>query len=231
MDSRNNQLIITDTATIIQRAKQIVQKIDTVTPQVVIEARIVEAITSFSREIGFDWGTVTLGALDIPGTSYEFGPTQFTADNIPADFAENASLTFNLFKTSGTPFSIVEAQLAAAEAEGKTDNARRHYGSALAYGRDSDDRSILVRAAIGIAGIDLDRGNVREAATLVEEIRPLGGSRHDFQRLEAQLAIARGDETKAPDILVALRKRAGESWKADDDALLSRLDKDTTRNP
>ncbi|MGD9225793.1 MAG: type IV pilus secretin PilQ [Desulfobacterales bacterium] len=122
VDDRNNQLIITDTAVKIQQAKQIVEKIDTVTPQVVIEARIVEAITNFSREIGFDWGEVSLGAFDLPiGTSnWELGPTTFTADNIPATFADNASLTFNLFKTSGNPFSIVEAQLAAAEAEGKT---------------------------------------------------------------------------------------------------------------
>jgi type IV pilus assembly protein PilQ len=120
VDARNNQLIITDTAANIQRAKQIVEKIDTVTPQVVIEARIVEAITNFSREIGFDWGEVTLGALDIPGTDYEFGPTTFLADNIPANFADTGSLSFSLFKTSGTPFSIVEAELAAAEVEGKT---------------------------------------------------------------------------------------------------------------
>lgn len=121
VDDRNNQLIITDTAANIRRAKQIVEKIDTVTPQVVIEARIVEAITNFSREIGFDWGEVSLGSLDIPGTdNWEFGPTSFLADNIPANFADNGSLTFSLFKTSGTPFSIVEAQLAAAEVEGKT---------------------------------------------------------------------------------------------------------------
>jgi type IV pilus assembly protein PilQ len=111
VDERNNQLI---------RAKQIVQKIDTVTPQVVIEARIVEAITNFSREIGFDWGEVTLGALDIPGTDYVFGPTSFLADNIPANFNDTGSLSFNLFKTAGTPFSIVDARLAASEVEGKT---------------------------------------------------------------------------------------------------------------
>ncbi len=120
VDERNNQLIITDTAVKIQQARQIVQKIDTVTPQVIIEARVVEAITDFSREIGFDWGTVELGAFDIPGTSYEFGPTTFTTDNIPATFSDNASLAFNLFKTSGTPFSIIDARLAAAESEGKT---------------------------------------------------------------------------------------------------------------
>jgi type IV pilus assembly protein PilQ len=120
VDERNNQLIITDTATKIRQAKQVIEKIDTVTAQVIIEARIVEANTNFSRDIGFDWGTVSLGAVDIPGTSYKFGPTTFLADNVPLNFPSTGSLTFNLFKTAGTPFSIVDAQLAAREVEGKT---------------------------------------------------------------------------------------------------------------
>jgi type IV pilus assembly protein PilQ len=123
VDTRNNQIIITDTAVKIKQAKKIAEKIDTVTPQVVIEARIVEANTNFSREIGFDWGTVTLGQFDVPYTSsWTAGPTVFTANNIPDTLAlENtASLAFSLFKTSGTPFSIVDATLAASEVEGKT---------------------------------------------------------------------------------------------------------------
>jgi type IV pilus assembly protein PilQ len=120
VDERNNQLIITDTAVKIRQAKQIVEKIDTVTAQVIIEARIVEANTNFSRDIGFDWGTVQLGAIDIPGTNYKFGPTTFLADNVPLNFPSTGSLTFNLFKTAGTPFSIMDAELAASEIEGKT---------------------------------------------------------------------------------------------------------------
>jgi type IV pilus assembly protein PilQ len=120
VDERNNQVIITDTASKIKQAKQVIEKIDTVTAQVIIEARIVEANTNFSRDIGFDWGTVTLGGFDIPGTSYKFGPTTFLADNVPLNFPSTGSLTFNLFKTSGTPFSIVDAQLSAREVEGKT---------------------------------------------------------------------------------------------------------------
>ena len=123
VDTRNNQVIITDTAVKIRQARQIAQKIDTVTPQVVIEARIVEANTNFTREIGFDWGEVTLGQFDVPYTNrWKAGPTEFLANNIPDTLAIDnaASLAFSLFKTSGTPFSIVDATLAASEVEGKT---------------------------------------------------------------------------------------------------------------
>jgi type IV pilus assembly protein PilQ len=121
VDSRNNQIIITDTAVKIQQAKQIVQKIDTVTPQVIIEARIVEANTNFSREMGFDWQDVTLGTFDIPYTSsWKAGPTTFASDNIPATADPTGALFFNLMKTSGTAFSIVDAVLVASELEGKT---------------------------------------------------------------------------------------------------------------
>jgi type IV pilus assembly protein PilQ len=121
VDQRNNQIIITDTAVKIKQAKEVVEKIDTVTPQVVIEARVVEANTNFTREIGFDWGQVTLGTFDVPYTSsWTAGPTVFTADNIPNTLVESASLQFSLFKTAGTAFSIVDATLAASEVEGKT---------------------------------------------------------------------------------------------------------------
>jgi type IV pilus assembly protein PilQ len=120
VDARNNQIIITDTAITIQQAKQIVDKIDTVTPQVIIEARIVEVDTNFTREVGFDWGQVTLGTFDVPYTSsWQAGPTTFVTDNIPAGADPTGALFFNLMKTSGTAFSIVDAVLVAADVEGK----------------------------------------------------------------------------------------------------------------
>ena len=56
VDERTNQIIMTDTAPKIQQAREIVARLDRVTPQVGIEARIVEATTSFAREIGVQWG-------------------------------------------------------------------------------------------------------------------------------------------------------------------------------
>lgn len=56
VDERTNQVIMTDTVDKIEQAKQIVRRIDKVTPQVIIEARIVETTTNFSRELGVEWG-------------------------------------------------------------------------------------------------------------------------------------------------------------------------------
>jgi type IV pilus assembly protein PilQ len=119
VDERNNQLIITDTLAKIRQAKEIVEKIDQVTPQVIIEARIVEANTNFSRALGFDWGTVTLGAFNVG--DWVIGPTTFQASNLAGgETAPTAVLGFNFAKISGTPFTIVDAKLEASEIEGKT---------------------------------------------------------------------------------------------------------------
>ncbi|MEX1368144.1 MAG: type IV pilus secretin PilQ [Nannocystaceae bacterium] len=55
-DSRTNTLIIMDVADNIALAEQLVTSLDTQTPQVLIEARIVEARTSFQRQLGIQWG-------------------------------------------------------------------------------------------------------------------------------------------------------------------------------
>ena len=56
VDTRTNQLIITERAANIALAEDLVNNLDTQTPQVLIEARIVEASTNFTRDIGIQWG-------------------------------------------------------------------------------------------------------------------------------------------------------------------------------
>lgn len=56
VDSRTNVLIVKDVVASLQRVEGLVRSLDLQTPQVLIEARIVEAGTSFSREVGIQWG-------------------------------------------------------------------------------------------------------------------------------------------------------------------------------
>ncbi len=116
VDTRNNQLIITDTADKIAQARQIVDIIDQVTPQVIIEARIVEANTNFSRELGFDWGEITLGDVLSGGNTLDFFGF---ASNLPATIP-SAVIGGSFQKLKGTPFSIIDAKLIASETEGKS---------------------------------------------------------------------------------------------------------------
>jgi len=62
VDARTNQLIVTDVEQNIDLAQQLVNNLDTQTPQVLIEARIVEARTTFSRDIGIQWGGNTINS-------------------------------------------------------------------------------------------------------------------------------------------------------------------------
>ena len=56
VDTRTNVIIVKDIAEAIARAEGLVRRLDTQTPQVLIESRIVEASVNFSREFGIQWG-------------------------------------------------------------------------------------------------------------------------------------------------------------------------------
>jgi type IV pilus assembly protein PilQ len=55
-DTRSNMLIVTDVIGNLDAAEQIVAQLDTQTPQILIEARIVETNDQFRRQLGIQWG-------------------------------------------------------------------------------------------------------------------------------------------------------------------------------
>jgi type IV pilus assembly protein PilQ len=55
-DKRTNTLIIKDIPSVVDEAVALVKAVDTQTPQVMIESKIVEASLDFSREFGVVWG-------------------------------------------------------------------------------------------------------------------------------------------------------------------------------
>jgi type IV pilus assembly protein PilQ len=56
VDLRTNALIVKDTEEHVAAIEEMVRKLDTQTPQVLIESRIVEAQSSFTRDVGVQWG-------------------------------------------------------------------------------------------------------------------------------------------------------------------------------
>ncbi|MCX5907646.1 MAG: type IV pilus secretin PilQ [Deltaproteobacteria bacterium] len=55
-DKRTNSLIIQDVRSSIEEIEQLIKELDTPTPQVLIEARVVQASTTFARALGVQWG-------------------------------------------------------------------------------------------------------------------------------------------------------------------------------
>ena len=77
IDERTNSLIVKDTVDSIERVKKIIETLDTQTPQILIEAKIVEANEDYSKEIGlqrgirFGYDPVTPALANIgPGFSF-----------------------------------------------------------------------------------------------------------------------------------------------------------------
>jgi type IV pilus assembly protein PilQ len=77
VDERTNTLIIKDIPKTIPAAKNLVKSLDTKTPLVLIEARIIEASLSFQRELGVKWGFL-IGSNPKLGGGYSGGTSSLT---------------------------------------------------------------------------------------------------------------------------------------------------------
>ncbi|MDD8025512.1 MAG: type IV pilus secretin PilQ [Acidobacteriota bacterium] len=117
VDDRTNTLLLVDTKEKLDMIEKLIAVLDTPTPQVVIEARIVEATSNFVRNLGVQWGTKAIsdpyygnqtslqfpnkvsvdGALIPEGTSTKGigGPLGGYAVNLPAtSFSSAIGLSF-----------------------------------------------------------------------------------------------------------------------------------------
>jgi len=56
VDTRTNVIIARDTVSNLDQVEALIRNLDTQTPQVLIEGRIVEASSTYAREIGIQWG-------------------------------------------------------------------------------------------------------------------------------------------------------------------------------
>lgn len=126
LDSRTNTLIIKDISSVIDEASALIAAIDTQTPQVMIEAKIVEANLDFSRELGSVWGIQTNQFVD------PFDPDTLRTDlgNEDITFIDDNSVAFaNPIKAVPTGLASlgalildqdfrVDAQIQAAESTG-----------------------------------------------------------------------------------------------------------------
>jgi len=132
-ESRTNQLFVSDIPSKLEEIQAMIAKIDIPVRQVLIEARIVEAVDSFGRSLGVRLGYSNLpasGRVNVGGNysaigyqtgqapQVDFSNTQFV--NLPAVGQNNydpATFAVSLFGAAANRFLNLE--LSALEAEGK----------------------------------------------------------------------------------------------------------------
>src|SRR5690606_20085430 len=56
VDNRTNMLIARDVSGTLDQVEELVRSLDTQTPQVLVEARIIEATSRYLRQMGIQWG-------------------------------------------------------------------------------------------------------------------------------------------------------------------------------
>jgi type IV pilus assembly protein PilQ len=94
VDTRTNMLIVRDIVGQLDNVEDLVRNLDTQTPQVLIESRIVEASSSYSRDIGIQWGgsAVMSSATGNP-TGLRFPSDLGIAGGVPVDQAPTNGLS------------------------------------------------------------------------------------------------------------------------------------------
>ncbi|MGD8984363.1 MAG: AMIN domain-containing protein, partial [Desulfobacteraceae bacterium] len=137
-DARTNTIIIKDISENIEEAKKTVKQFDTPVKQIMIEARIVDASTNFTQELGVRWGIpgtapgvnaqrrsntgVTFG-IPTDATSYTTGMDSLRggtfSSNAPTDWTPNLGFSIGYLTSSTLGAITINAEIALAETEGK----------------------------------------------------------------------------------------------------------------
>lgn len=112
VDSRTNMIIITDVQEKVDQAREIIFQLDQVTPQIMIEAKVVEVTKNFSRSLG-----VGLSLTDRTTGNTSLIPDFDVGLNSPIT-APMTSGTFNFFRLFGSSTTQLNAQLRASETKG-----------------------------------------------------------------------------------------------------------------
>jgi type IV pilus assembly protein PilQ len=122
VDERTNTLIVTDIRSNVEKAKLLVRTLDAQTPQVLIQAKVIEANLDFSRELGIQWGGSFDGSITggtVTGTGGVSDAAGDWAVNLPAAVGSGAggAIEFAIANLANTKY--LQARISALEEKGQ----------------------------------------------------------------------------------------------------------------
>lgn len=112
LDERTNTIIIKDIAEHADAGEDLVRRLDSQTPLILIEARIVEASSTFSDEVGIQWGG------DYARSPAFGNPTGLVFPNVVSARGGSDDTTTNSTGTAATPNFVVNLPAAAGTGSG-----------------------------------------------------------------------------------------------------------------
>lgn len=109
-DERTNNVIVQDTVEVIERIKRVVELLDTQTPQVLIEAKVVEAEENYGKKIGLREDGLqlgfNLGDASAPNFTISSAPGVDTATAGATMTADNGGVGFSPFSLARLAFNL-----------------------------------------------------------------------------------------------------------------------------
>lgn len=220
VDAITNRILITDTPKSIEEAKKTVKDLDKPKKQILIEARLVDATSSFSRDLGLQWQDMsgTGGGIEYqnrsnPTMGWVTGPgwvannSDLTAGgdrrssatfttNAPSGWTPNIGFNFARLSNNMLHGLALDASLALAESEGKakTISAPKVIATEGTAATISSGQQIIIPATENVASTTLD-------ATLSLTVTPQAVSYNNFVTL--QIAVT---DDSAPTLQTKLVK-------------------------
>ncbi len=109
-DNRTNSIIVLDTPANVERMKKLIELLDTQTPQVMIEAKVIEATESFGRTIR---GNLGVAAIDTPGAQFLGSLNGGTYGQLTPSVTTTGTTTTVSGPTATAPDSLFNAAIVA----------------------------------------------------------------------------------------------------------------------
>jgi type IV pilus assembly protein PilQ len=168
VDKRTSSVAINDVVSVFPQIENLLENLDKPTPQVLIEARIVEAFNSDVRSLGIQWGVSTDGSNVAAGTTASQGP--FTGNNfmvdLPSPEGAAGGIAFGILNAAWT--KGLEIQLSALETVGKS----KTISNPKVVTTDNEKATILQGESVPYPQIDVQSGQIstayKDVAILIE---------------------------------------------------------------
>jgi type IV pilus assembly protein PilQ len=175
MSQGSNALIVRDTESKVGVMKQLIDGLDLEVPQVQIEARIVQADTTYSRSLGVQWGIQNLN--DIVGG----GVANFRTGNTGAFGAQTSNFLVNLPATVGGLVSTPGVGFTIGKADGALLDMRLSAGELLGLSK--------VIAAPKVTTLDKREAKISQGESIPFQTTSLQGTQTTFVDANLELNV------------------------------------------